>query len=99
MRYEVTYAYASDYDSIVRWDRVVVEQDHPDEASKQVRQDFRVKVLGIFNVQRYVEKPPEPKPPVCVECGGEGKVLDAPNHVLDGRVYWITCPTCHGKKQ
>jgi hypothetical protein len=32
----------------------------------------------------------------CAECGGRGKVLDAPNRVLDGGTYWEPCETCNG---
>ena len=33
---------------------------------------------------------------ICDDCDGRGEVLDAPGHVLDGRAYWDTCPTCQG---
>jgi len=34
------------------------------------------------------------EPPVCPECDGRGKILDAPDRVLDGRPYWTPCPVC-----
>ena len=36
---------------------------------------------------------------ICPDCDGRGEVLDAPDNVLDGRAYWETCPTCHGRKE
>lgn len=33
---------------------------------------------------------------LCEECDGRGKILDAPDRVLDGRAYWTTCPECLG---
>jgi hypothetical protein len=32
----------------------------------------------------------------CPECDGRGKILDAPNRVLDGVPYTVMCPECDG---
>lgn len=32
----------------------------------------------------------------CSECDGTGRVLDAPQNVLEGRSYWETCDRCNG---
>jgi hypothetical protein len=37
---------------------------------------------------------PAVNPPVCAECDGRGKILDAPDRVLDGHPYWVPCPVC-----
>jgi len=39
--------------------------------------------------RKYVRRP-------CTDCDGKGRVLDAPDRVLDGRAYEETCHSCKG---